>query len=144
MLPKNSAWIVRPRVRDNARLRLFCFPHAGAGSVIFRDWHNDFPDTVDVCLVEPPGRLARRHEPSAASVQEFATVFDAAVPPLLDLPIALFGYSLGALMAFEWARTLRRDHGLDVKSLIVAAAKSPQSPRRLPVITHEPQPIFLR
>src|SRR5215510_10161388 len=108
----HSPWFMRPAPRDRASLRLFLSPHAGAGSVIFRDWHVDFPASIDVCAVEPPGRLARRRERSIGDVFEFAEAFEQAVEPFLDLPFAFVGYSLGTLQAFECARLLRSRRNL--------------------------------
>ena len=144
MNSKHSPWFMRPMPRDRATLRLFLFPHAGAGSVIFRDWHADFPASVDVCAVEPPGRLARRSERPFADVLEFARAFDQALEPLLDLPFAFFGYSLGALKAFECARLLRSRRKLHPSHLIVAAHKAPHLPRRLAPISREPKPALVR
>src|SRR5262252_7334631 len=79
MTMSNNKWIVRRVPRDKASLRLFCLPHAGAGSVIFRDWFADFPETIDVCAIEPPGRLVRYSEPSIADAQEFAAALEAAI-----------------------------------------------------------------
>ena len=141
---KSSPWIVRRAPRDNASLRLFCFPHAGAGSVIFKDWYADFGPNVDVCAIEPPGRLARRRDPMIRSLPEFVAALEPELEPYLDVPFVLFGYSLGAAMAFESARALRRRRNLEPKHLIVAAARAPQLPRRLTAISQEPEPAFVR
>jgi len=139
-----SPWIARRVPRENASLRLFCFPHAGAGSVIFKDWYADFPAHVEVCAIEPPGRLARRSEPLIRTMSEFAAALEVALDPYLDMPFAFFGYSLGAVMAFECARAIRRHKKIEPTHLLVAAAKAPQLPRRLAPISHEPEPVFVR
>jgi medium-chain acyl-[acyl-carrier-protein] hydrolase len=144
MIDRSSPWIVRRTPRDAAALRLFCFPHAGAGSVIFRDWYADFPETIDVCAIEPPGRLARRRERAIGEVGAFAKALAAALDPYLDLPFAFLGYSLGALMAFETARELRRLRKLEPTQLIVAAHRAPHMPRRYPAISNEPKFAFVR
>lgn len=144
MLYRNTPWLVRRAPRDGAKLRLFCFPHAGAGSVIFRDWFAAFPATIDVCAVEPPGRLARRKERAYRDLGEFTQALVSELAPYLDRPFALFGYSLGSLMAFECARALRTQHGLQPANLIVAAHKAPHKPFRHRTIGHESAPVFVR
>jgi surfactin synthase thioesterase subunit len=144
MIDRSSPWIVRRTPRDAAALRLFCFPHAGAGSVIFRDWYADFPENIDVCAIEPPGRLARRRERSIGEVSAFAQAMATALDPYLDLPFAFLGYSLGALLAFETARELRRRRKLEPTQLIMAAHKAPQMPRRHAAISGEPKFSFVR
>lgn len=49
--------------------------------------------------------------------------------PWLDRPFALYGHSVGALVAFELARRLRRDDGVLPARLFVAAMSAPQLPR---------------
>lgn len=143
MNSKDSPWFIRRAPRDRASLRLFLFPHAGAGSVIFHDWHADFPASIDVCAVEPPGRLVRRKERPFSDVFEFAKAFDRAVEPFLDLPFAFFGYSLGTLMAFECARLLRSRRKLTPSQLIVAAHRAPHLPSRRTQISREPRQTFV-
>ena len=143
MQSKSNPWIVRQSPRSQAVLRLFCFPHAGAGSVIFRDWFNAFPEHIEVCAIEPPGRLARRSERSPRDLDEFTRALEAALAGYLDLPYALFGYSLGALMAFECARALRRNQGLEPRHLIVAAHKAPHIPLKHAPISHAPKESFV-
>jgi medium-chain acyl-[acyl-carrier-protein] hydrolase len=50
--------------------------------------------------------------------------------PLLDRPLMLLGHSMGALVAFELARALRRRHGPVPLGLFAAACAAPQLPRR--------------
>jgi medium-chain acyl-[acyl-carrier-protein] hydrolase len=134
---------VRRAPRDKASLRLFCLPYAGAGSVVFRDWSADFPAMIDVCAIEPPGRLARHSEPLIKDAHAFAAALEAAIDPYLDRPFAFFGYSLGALMSFECARRIRRHRQLEPTRMIVAAHKAPQCPHRLPAISQEPSHAFM-
>jgi medium-chain acyl-[acyl-carrier-protein] hydrolase len=48
--------------------------------------------------------------------------------PYLDLPCAFFGYSMGALIAFEMARALRAHHDLTPLHLFLAARRGPRLP----------------
>lgn len=141
---KTTAWIGGRRPREAATLRLFCFPYAGAGSVIYRDWPAHLPDTIDVCPIEPPQRLTRQGTPYFATISEFVGALDEALGnDLLDLPVALFGYSLGALIAFEWARWLRRRRHIEPRLLMVAACRPPHAPRR-PGLSALPERAFIR
>src|SRR5262245_174075 len=38
-----NLWLVCPMPNPHARLRLFCFPYAGGGSVIYRSWTAGLP-----------------------------------------------------------------------------------------------------
>lgn len=46
--------------------------------------------------------------------------------PLLDKPFAFFGHSLGALVAFELTRQLRRQSGVQPIRLFISAGHAPQ------------------
>ncbi|HVZ36789.1 MAG TPA: alpha/beta fold hydrolase, partial [Polyangiaceae bacterium] len=78
------------------------------------------------------------------SIFEFAQAAARALEPLLDVPFAVFGYSLGALMAFEWLRVVRRKQGREATHLVTAACAAPHLQRRLSPISGEPDPIFVR
>jgi surfactin synthase thioesterase subunit len=141
---KTSAWIRnRPR-RPQASVRLFCFPYAGAGGIVYRDWPNILAPDIDVCAVEPPGRWTRAREPLLRSLNEFIRELDRELAGFLDIPFALFGYSLGALQAFEWARHLRRQGGPSPSHLLVAARSAPQVQGKRASIARLPQAEFLR
>jgi medium-chain acyl-[acyl-carrier-protein] hydrolase len=51
-----------------------------------------------------------------------------ALVPLLDMPFAVFGHSLGALVGFELARALRKQSGVQPVHLFVSADRAPQIP----------------
>lgn len=85
--------------------RLVCFPYAGGGENLYRDWAGRLPGT-DVIAPRFAGRGSRFTEPAKTG---FAAVLDElvqAIEPLLDAEMALFGHSLGGLLAFEVGRSL--------------------------------------
>jgi medium-chain acyl-[acyl-carrier-protein] hydrolase len=51
-----------------------------------------------------------------------------ALIPILDLPFALFGHSLGALIAFEIARSLRHNHALEPVHFFASGCAAPHLP----------------
>src|SRR5436305_4752920 len=99
-----------PFVRPNpaARLRLFCLPFAGGGASVFREWADGLPLDVDVWPAQLPGRETRYRHPAYVRMDRLVANLAAAVRPHLDRPFALFGHSMGSLVALELARELRR------------------------------------
>lgn len=61
----------------------------------------------------------------------------------LDIPFALFGHSVGGLMAFEMARELRRRGFPAPLRLFVSSARAPQTPSTLSPIHHLPYHEFI-
>ncbi|MFG2129185.1 thioesterase II family protein [Streptomyces sp. NPDC048751] len=122
-------WVLRPEPRDTAALRLLCVPYAGGGTAVFHGWAARLPDWIDVWLLRLPGREVRLREEPRTDLLGLAREAAAALAPALHGPFALFGYSLGALIAFETARALRRAHGLEPSLLTVAARATPEIPQ---------------
>jgi medium-chain acyl-[acyl-carrier-protein] hydrolase len=125
-----AKWLAH-RVRvETPRLRLFCFPYAGAGASIYRLWYRGLPEDVEVCPVELPGRETRFAE---APLEDVTAIVDGAMnalAPLLVEPHALFGHSLGALVVFELARALRTAGVPPPLHLVVSAHRAPHLPLR--------------
>jgi surfactin synthase thioesterase subunit len=109
-------------------MRLFCLPYAGGAATIYHRWQAGMPDEVDVCPIELPGRLSRLNDPPFREMGPLVRALSAALDPHLDLPFALFGYSMGALVAFEWARDVALRRGLEPVHVIVAARGAPHLP----------------
>jgi surfactin synthase thioesterase subunit len=100
-------WLPVEPSRD-APLRLFCFPHAGAGAGAYRPWSATLARAgIDVCPVQPPGREGRFREAPYDAVGPLVDDLAPVLEPYLDRPYALFGHSMGALIAFELAHRLR-------------------------------------
>jgi medium-chain acyl-[acyl-carrier-protein] hydrolase len=132
MIPATArdSWIAFRQPNPHARLRLFCFPYAGAGAAIFRTWSRSLPTDVEVCPVQLPGRGTRLMEPPFTRLSPLVQALGQALEPLLDRPFAFFGHSFGALVGFELARQIRRQSGALPIRMFVSAARAPQVPHR--------------
>lgn len=131
-------WVAFRREQPGARLRLFCFPFAGGGASAYRRWQSLMPAGVEVCPVQPPGRENRIRDAPLTSTAALIEALDEALAPMLDRPFALFGYSMGATMAFEWAHRIRQRASVEPLMLIAAARAAPQLPRTWPAMHHLP------
>lgn len=99
-------WFRRSRDRSSPSLRLLCFPHAGGSARMFHDWYGWCRPEVEVVAVELPGRGRHSDSPPIDRMNSLVERLLPAIQPLLDKPFALFGHSMGALIAFELARAL--------------------------------------
>jgi len=110
-----------------APLHLFCLPHGGGNALHFHAWAHWVPEGVTVTPVDLPGhgtRLRERlHDQWPALIDDLV----AQVGDRVDGPYALFGHSLGALVAFDIARRMT-DSGHPPAVLIAAGRNAPGVP----------------
>jgi medium-chain acyl-[acyl-carrier-protein] hydrolase len=130
-----SAWIRRPKAVPEARIRLLCIPHAGAGPSFYARWLTELAPAVEVCLAHLPGRESRFGETALDDLRFIAARVAGEVP--LDKPLALFGHSMGALVAYEVAQLLDPVH------LFVSGSPPAHVPGDEPKIAHLPDAEFL-
>ncbi|NEQ95267.1 MAG: thioesterase [Cyanothece sp. SIO2G6] len=142
-----SKWVVCSHPRSNAELRLLCFPHAGGSSRVFHKWHEQLPETVEVCAIELPGRGRRLFETPFTNVDSLLPVLGAELLPFLDIPFVCFGHSLGAWIAFEFCRWLRETPQQTLQQtpqhLFVGASRAPHLPPDSPPIRDLPDLEFI-
>jgi surfactin synthase thioesterase subunit len=129
-MKRTSHWFLEPTT-DHGQpqaIQLFCLPHAGAGPSAYRHWPQLLPATVEVVPVQLPGREARFAEPS---METAAQVVKHLTDPLLervDGTYALFGHSMGALLAYELAHAMSV-RGCPPAHLFVSGYPAPQLPK---------------
>jgi medium-chain acyl-[acyl-carrier-protein] hydrolase len=126
--PNGWPWIPRQKLRPDAALRLFLLPPAGGSSLMFQGWKTAMPAGVDVYPIQLPGRGARAHEPLLTSLEPMVQGLGEALQPFLDRPFAFFGHSMGALVAFELSRFLRKVHGVEPVLLFASGGRAPHIP----------------
>jgi medium-chain acyl-[acyl-carrier-protein] hydrolase len=107
-----------------ARFRLFCFPYAGGGTAMFRDWARELPAEVGVYAIQLPGREARMLEPPIGELRAVLTELQPAIVPYLNVPFAFFGHSMGAVISWELARSLRSALGIAPAHLFVSGSRA--------------------
>jgi surfactin synthase thioesterase subunit len=98
--------IVRPRAVPRPDLRLVLLHHAGGSAAAYRGWAEHFPPGWDVCLVELPGRGRLAGVPAVTDAAALVERLVGQVLPLADQPLAVFGHSMGALLAYGLVQAL--------------------------------------
>lgn len=110
------------------RCRCICIAHAGGSTAVFARWRQLLPD-MTILPVRLPGRGARLEEPPYVDFESLLTHLLPAVAVNAGQQFTLFGHSLGAIIAYELAFRLERDHGMAPDWLFVAGARAPHSSR---------------
>jgi surfactin synthase thioesterase subunit len=92
------------------KIRLFGFPYAGGSSAIFAKWKPYLDGGIELVPVELAGRGRRIHEAPYRNVDEaIEDVFQKIKADLFKAPYALYGHSMGAMIAYELACKIRHE-----------------------------------
>jgi surfactin synthase thioesterase subunit len=109
-----------------AEVRLFLFPHAGAGAIVYRDWNDLLPADIAPQAITLPGRHHRRKEETYLDWEPLLdALYDAVLDEIDHRPFALFGHCLGAQLAYRLAVRLDED-GIDGPLLLGVSGWAPE------------------
>ena len=110
---------------------------------MFRGWQEALNGEIQLCPIQLPGRQNRVAEPPFTNVTALVEALLPALEPFLDIPFALFGHSMGALVSFELARECRRSLRIAPACLFVASRRAPHMPDPFQHIAQLPDAAFL-
>ncbi|MFF4370583.1 thioesterase II family protein [Streptomyces sp. NPDC001594] len=106
----NSTWFRRYSTAAGRGPRLVCFPHAGGSATAYKPLAHALAGELDVLAVQYPGRQDRFGEEPFTELEPLVGAVAGELARTLAAdpgrPYALFGHSMGALVAFETARRL--------------------------------------
>ncbi|MFK4754602.1 thioesterase II family protein [Oceanobacter antarcticus] len=112
-------------------MNLFCLPYSGASSAVYYQWQRKLPTWIKVCPVELPGRGMRMDEPLQTNFSELVIqLADDVSGRINGQPYAVFGHSLGAILAFELVRQLVVIGAPDPITLIASGTSAPTQRQR--------------
>jgi surfactin synthase thioesterase subunit len=104
---------------------LLCLTYAGGGARSYDSWQQLLPQTVDAQTLRLPGRENRIDEPLPLDLRALAKEVAAEVGPYLRGRFAIFGHSMGALLAYELTHALRTSFGIEPACLFVSGMRAP-------------------
>lgn len=113
--------------RPAAVARLYCFPFAGGAAAAYFAWNHIVTRSVELRAAQLPGRHDRIDEPPYIELSPLVSrLADDLTCEGDGRPFAFFGHSVGALLAFELTRELRRRHAPLPALLALSARRAPQ------------------
>ena len=118
-------WIRRYHDASGSEIQLVCFPHAGGSASFFFPVAKALSPAIDVAAVQYPGRQDRRNEPNIDNIPDLADAIFPALRPLADRPLAFFGHSMGAILAYEVALRLEKDGAPPLIRLFASGRRAP-------------------
>ncbi|MCA1217238.1 thioesterase II family protein [Streptomyces sp. 8L] len=125
-----GSWI-RPlrNAAQRSQVHLVCFPFAGGSAGYFHALAKSLEPDISVLGVQYPGRQDRRHEPLIEDIGRLADEIYEALAPWETQPLALFGHSMGSVVAFEVARRFERENRRAPLALFASGRRAPSCPR---------------
>jgi surfactin synthase thioesterase subunit len=105
----DDLWCRRYHTSRKPSGRLVCLPHAGGSASFFLPVSATLSPGVDVVAIQYPGRQDRRSERAIPDMTVLADHVHDILRRQPELPLTLFGHSMGAILGFEVARRLETD-----------------------------------
>jgi medium-chain acyl-[acyl-carrier-protein] hydrolase len=147
---RSSTFLTFGKAPVGAAMRLYAFAHAGGTASTYAQWSRLLTPEIEVVGIELPGHGTRLMEQPLSCVSEMVQEVVQALQrsvegenPASPRPFALYGHSLGAIVAFETARLVAPDPRFALSHLFVGAARAPHLPRPTQAITHLSEDEFL-
>ncbi|MFL1674602.1 thioesterase II family protein [Paenibacillus dendritiformis] len=109
------------------KTRLFCFPHAGASSMMYSSWQKELKDVAELHLIEMAGRGSRSEEAHYKNVESAVQdIFQVIRRYVGEQPYMIFGNSMGSLLAYELCCHIENAKLASPEQVFLSAKGAPQ------------------
>ena len=132
-------WLTLP----DATVRLVLISHAGGGAATYRFMASQLKPEIECHSVQLPGREDRLAESPAASLTAVAQGLAGEIVRTIMPPYAIFGHSMGGLVAYEVAYYLVAKGSALPTRLFLSGCRPPHLPRRTATISELPEKEFV-
>lgn len=107
------------------KLRLYCIPYAGGSATVFYKFRSYIDKNIEIYPIELAGRGRRIKEPLYLNIDDAADDVYRSIKNSLDgNAFAIFGHSLGGLLAYITAVRLQHEDIIP-KKLFISASRAP-------------------
>ena len=109
-------------------IKLFCIPYSGGSADIYYKWKKELDSSIELCPIEIAGRGRRMNEPFYETVAEAAEDISSRILTQIDddTQYAIFGHSMGALLAYETYFSLMEKCSKEPEHIFFSGRKAPQ------------------
>ncbi|HEV9035433.1 MAG TPA: alpha/beta fold hydrolase [Puia sp.] len=112
------------------KIKLFCLPYAGGSAMVYNRWREYTDPAIEIVPVELAGRGARMNEPFYADIRHAAhDVKHFIKKEAAGGSYALFGHSMGGLIAYLVARELEDQEFPPAAHLFISGTGAPHIAR---------------
>lgn len=95
-------------MKKEEQIKLYCLSYAGGSSVFYRDWIREIDPRIQVLPLEIPGHGRRFNESFCKNIFQVVEDLKEQIVHEIHNPYAIFGHSMGALLAYELACSMQR------------------------------------
>lgn len=123
---KEKSWITIPVPRPNAKVRLLCFLYMGGNIDAYYPWAQTISSDIEICCVAP---FSDFYDEATCRDVTFSDLLEqmaiAIKPYIITHKFSLFGHSMGAAVAFEFARYVDNNYQLLPNFLFLSSLYTP-------------------
>lgn len=132
---KKVGWEI-PIPRASASRRLFCFPYSGGSPASFMDWVRLLPESIEVCVLDAPGKGKRFNMQPYDSMELLSAAILENTEIFTSMPFSFLGHSMGAWVATDLCWRLE-EQGLPLPDNLIVSGSPPLALKRLPPYVHQ-------
>lgn len=129
-------WCITYKKNPQAILRIFCFPHSGGGASAYFPWVEKLSSLLELVSIQLPGRENRFYERLVNDLDVITTELCKEFEQYKEKSFIVFGHSLGALLCYEFVKSIHKFYNVFPKHMFVSAAKAPHLPFRMKKLSH--------
>ncbi|MBK3493953.1 thioesterase [Viridibacillus sp. YIM B01967] len=108
------------------KIKLFCIPYAGGSAVVYSKWKKLLNSLIELKEVELPGRGYRIEESLLDNMNEMVENIFREIKDEIKPPYVLFGHSMGALIAYELFKKIKKEGYPAPVHMFISGKKGPQ------------------